>query len=88
MKKIDGFQCEKCGTIFSKEQQAISCENEQNKRQENAKITGMQFKNQNGKYGFDLGFAKDVPEAIMVRFSNGHGDFGRYVLEHYGFRGV
>lgn len=88
MKKIEGYQCDNCKGIHGTEQGALDCEAHHKFRKDNAQITGMRFRNKDGTYGFDRGMAQEVPTHVMIKFSDRHGDFGLFVLEHYGYKGL
>jgi hypothetical protein len=88
MKHINAYQCEHCQALYETQYLAETCESNHKDRISNAKITGAGFANPDGTYGMGREYVTKVPKSIMVKFSEEHGDFGRYVLEHYGFRGV
>lgn len=88
MKRIDGYQCENCQAIHNTAQAAMDCEKSHNDRREGAKIQGMSFKNPERDYGMGLHMSKMYPQSVMIKFSDGHGDFARYVLDHVGYRGL
>lgn len=88
MKRIDGFQCENCQVIHPTAQEADTCEKSHKDRIAGAKIIGGSFKSPEGTWGFGREQRLMYPVAVNVRFSDNHGDFARYVLEHVGFRGV
>lgn len=88
MRKIEGYQCDNCGEIHSSEEKALACEKSHQDRLKSAKIDFMKFRDKTGTYGIDRGYAEIVPVKIRVKFSEQHGDFATFVLEHYGFKGV
>lgn len=88
MKKIDGFQCENCQMIHPTAQTAHDCESSHKDRVAGAKIMGGSFKSLEGSWGAERGQRMMYPVAVNIKFSDQHGDFARYVLEHVGFRGM
>lgn len=88
MRKIEGYQCDNCQTLYETEYLATTCEERHEKRKEGAKIAVMSFESQQGKYSTELALARNVPKSVLIKFSEERGDFGRYVLERYGYKGL
>ena len=88
MKRVDGFQCENCQVIHNTAQEATDCEKSHTDRIAGAKLMGGSFKSPEGTWGMGRQHRLMYPVSVSIRFSNEHGDFARYVLEHVGYRGV
>lgn len=88
MKKLSGFQCEKCQSVFETEEQALHCETEHNDRVKNATIRGWSFGAATGKWGIDRQYNQSYPISISIKFSENFGDVAVYKLDYIGFKGL
>jgi len=76
MKKI--YICEKCDSKFQDEATAVECESSH--RAIDIEVKSVRFCK--GRYD------KQIPKKFILKFSDSHGDFGTYILECYGFKGM
>lgn len=84
MKRVDGYECEKCCTFYLTAEEATTCENEHTKIEE-VQIIGLNYNCLHDKHGVSHSFNKKIPDSIQVKI---FGTPARYKLEHYGMRGV
>ena len=87
-KRIEGYQCDICGKMHSTMENAQICEDVHNERMKDAKIIGYNFQEKKLSFHRSVVSESIVPTRINVRFSDKHGDFGSYILDQYGFKGL
>lgn len=87
MKKLEVYVCEICNSQYSNEVGASRCEEEHRTKEEMSIVSAI-YDKADSAYGADISFRRKVPKKVIIKFSEGHGDFATYVLEHYGYKGI
>lgn len=86
--RVDGYECLICGKMHSDEKNAINCEKGHNERMKDAKIVGYNFEEKRMTFKRSVVSESVVPTKIKIQFSDKHGDFATYRLDHYGYKAV
>ena len=79
MTEVSGYQCDYCNKVYSDKEETKKCEDSHVKHHQIV-VTGC--------YDYGSRYMTRIPRRIVTRFSDNHGDFASYSLEHYGFKGV
>ena len=87
-KELKGWQCDNCGKVHPTKELAEECERKHEARMEGVEITHANFSIPERSDHFKSTMGKMFPETIHIKFSEQHGDFARYRLEHIGFVGL
>lgn len=86
-RKIEGYECYRCSSLYAKEEQATICEDGHPATSQMI-VRSATFAKLKGTYGVDYGHTQRYPKTVTVKFSDNPYDFATYRLDHVGYKGV
>lgn len=81
------YLCDICNTQYLTMAEAVDCEF-LHPHKDSMTIHHISFASLNSKHGWDRSTRINVPDEIVIKFSDKFGDQARYSLQHYGPVGV